>query len=362
MATIKVGLGKRSYDIRIQAGLLDSLHKELAARQLEGPAFVITSPRIRRLHGGPVLRALQNRPESVRFIQVPEGENSKSLEMASRIFAQLIQAGADRSAVVLALGGGVIGDLAGFVAATYLRGVRLVQIPTTLLAQIDSSIGGKVGVNHPLGKNLIGAFFQPSLVVADPEALKTLPVPEWRSGLMEAIKYGVIADRRLFAFMESYLDRLRMRDMSATAELIESCAAIKARVVSRDERESRLRMILNFGHTVGHALEVVTDYEILKHGEAVGWGMLFAVEHAQRLGLLHRRAAQRVKNLVAAVSLPALPALRTRDILAAMQQDKKRAGDLLRLVLPVSIGKVMIYETNDRQALAESLKACGIVA
>jgi 3-dehydroquinate synthase len=293
---------------------------------------------------------------------VPEGENSKSLSMAAQIYSQLIRAGADRDSVIVAFGGGVIGDLAGFVAATYLRGVRLVHIPTTLLAQIDSSIGGKVGVNHPLGKNLIGAFHQPSLVMADTRLLQTLPPREWRSGIFEALKYGVIGKPELFSFLESRAHQLGRPEITACTQIVKWCTAIKARIVSRDERESRLRMVLNLGHTVGHALESVTGYAKLTHGEAVGWGMLFAVQYAEGQGILKASSAIRIKRLIALLGLPPLPSLRANQVLAAMQQDKKRSGQSLRLVLPVRIGKVDIVEVCDVDGIKQILIASGIAS
>lgn len=362
METIKVPLPGHRHEILVGSGLLHELPGRLAERGLSGPLFVVTSARILRL-------CRSRRPDSWlaqlpagNVLTVPEGEGSKSLEQMARLHTLLIRRGADRSALLVGLGGGVIGDLAGFAAATYLRGVRFVQAPTTLLAQIDSSIGGKVGINHPLGKNLIGAFHQPSVILADPELLLTLPEREWRSGLFEAVKYGIIASPRLFAFLEQERESILERQMDAMTRIIVECAAIKAQVVGQDEKESGLRMILNFGHTAGHALEAVCGYGKLRHGEAVGWGMLFAVRYAENRGMLAPRAAQRIRELVRALGLPRLPRLRAEEILNAMQQDKKRRGRSLRLVLPMRIGKVTVLEVEDRGPIVDALRETGILA
>jgi 3-dehydroquinate synthase len=362
MESIKVALPGHEHRILVAPGLLQVLPRELSERGLLRSLFVVTSPRILKLFHKAFIATWPDDIPHPNFLTVPEGEGSKNLEMAARLYTRLIQQGADRSAVVLALGGGVIGDLAGFVASTYLRGVRFVQVPTTLLAQIDSSIGGKVGINHRLGKNLIGAFHQPSLILIDPQLLLTLPEREWRSGLFEAVKYGIISSSKLFAFMESELEAIRRRDMASITRLIVECAAIKARVVVRDEKESDLRMILNFGHTVGHALEAVCGYGTLRHGEAVGWGMLFAIEYSEHNGLLAPKAAGQMRNLVHAMGLPRLPHLKTESILAAIGQDKKRKGQVLRLVLPTRIGRVSVIEAGDLELIVSALHGCGILA
>jgi 3-dehydroquinate synthase len=361
MKSIRVTLPGHRHEILVEPGLTGLIPKLLKDRGLSDSVFVVTSPRIQKLYHQALTGAWPGDMPPPVFLQVPEGESSKSLEMASRLYTRLIRQGADRSAVVVALGGGVIGDLAGFVAATYLRGIRFVQVPTTLLAQIDSSIGGKVGINHELGKNLIGAFHQPSLVLSDPSLLLTLAEREWHSGLFEAVKYGIISSSRLFAFIESRLEAIRHREMDAITRLIVECAAIKARVISKDEKESGLRMILNFGHTVGHALEAACGYGKLRHGEAVGWGMLFAIEYSERKGLTSSRAARRMRELICALGLPRLPRLRSDEILASMEQDKKRRGRVLRLVVPSRIGRVSVVEAEDRESIRAALRGSGIV-
>ena len=360
MPIIQVKLPHHRYDICIEPGLLQRVADLVKRYQLEGRTFVVTSPRIRRLHGRTLEQSLCSGGLILEWLMVPEGEQSKCLMHAERLYSHLIKRRADRSSLILAFGGGMIGDLAGFVAATYLRGIRLIQIPTTLLAQIDSSIGGKVGVNHPLGKNLIGAFHQPHLVLTDPCCLQTLPRRELRAGLMEAVKYGVIADPKLFAFIEKSVPLLLACESAAVLRLVRDCSAIKAKVVSEDERESGLRMILNFGHTLGHALEAVTDYRCFKHGEAVGWGMVFAVQWAVDLGHLDYREANRVVHLVKAFGLPLLPKLSAAAIMAAMDKDKKRTQGSLRWILPQKIGQVIPYSTGDIFGLQQALIRHGI--
>jgi 3-dehydroquinate synthase len=267
-------------------------------------------------------------------------ETNKNLETVEAIARQLVHAGADRRATLVAVGGGVVGDVAGFAAATYLRGVRLVHIPTTLVAQVDSSIGGKTGVNLPEGKNLVGAFHPPKVVIADPALLATLPHREYRSGLYEVVKYGAIADRELFAFLERRMPAVLRRDPASLGWIIPRSLAIKARVVSADEREGGLRQILNFGHTLGHALETATNYRVFLHGEAVAWGMIAASMMALSMNRLPLMDAFRIVRLVASVGplpkVPAIPSARLRSILAG---DKKSRGGRVLWVFPRKIGK-----------------------
>ena len=269
-----------------------------------------------------------------------DSEAAKRLSTIEDIARQLLRAGADRHAVVVAVGGGVVGDVAGFAAATYLRGVRLVHIPTTLVAQVDSAIGGKTGVNLAEGKNLVGAFYPPKLVIADPAMLATLPHREYRSGLYEVIKYGVIADKKLFTFLESKMAAILRRDPESMSFIISRSIAIKARVVSEDEREGGLRQILNFGHTLGHALEAATGYKLFLHGEAIAWGMISATMIALATGRLPLMEAFRIVRLVTSVGplpdVPAIPEAKLRSILAG---DKKSRGGRVLWVLPRHIGE-----------------------
>jgi 3-dehydroquinate synthase len=286
-------------------------------------------------------------------------EAAKNLSTVERTSRQLVRAGADRRALLIAVGGGVVGDVAGFVAASYARGIGLVHIPTTLVAQVDSAIGGKTGVNLPEGKNLVGAFYPAKLVIVDPELLRTLPLREFRSGIYEIIKYGVVGDPKLFQFLELKMDTLLRRDPATLDFVIERSVSQKARVVSLDERESGLREILNFGHTFAHALESVTRYRKYLHGEAVGWGMIAATRLAVASGLLSAKDSGRILHLIARVgSLPRWPSASPARLIAAMQADKKTRAGRLRFVLPERIGKVCCGMEADPQILAQVLREC----
>jgi 3-dehydroquinate synthase len=300
--------------------------------------FVLSSPHVWAHWGRPLTRALGGR-HRVTAILFDDSESAKDLATVEQISRQLTRAGADRGATIVALGGGVVGDVVGFVAATYLRGVRLVQIPTTLVAQVDSSIGGKTGVNLPEGKNLVGAFYPPKLVIADPQVLRTLPHREYRSGLYEVVKYGIIADPELFEFLERRMLALLRRDSAALSWVIARCIRIKGHVVAKDEREGGLRHILNFGHTLGHALEAATRYRRFMHGEAIGWGMLALFGLAA--GRLRESQAKRMIRLVASVGpLPSLAGIRAPQLRPVLAGDKKARSGRVLWVLPRRIGKV----------------------
>jgi 3-dehydroquinate synthase len=359
MPIISVKLGSRSYLVKIDSGLLDDLG--LLARETLGEsarqAIVVSNPTVDSIYGDRAAKSLTRSGFSVSRFLIGDGERFKSLRSAESLFTFLIERRVERSGVIVAIGGGVVGDLAGFVAATYLRGIRLIQVPTTLLAQIDSSVGGKTGVNHPLGKNLIGAFHQPSLVLIDPDTLRTLPGRQMRSGLFEAIKCGVIRDRRLFHRIALEIDRLKNLESSELEHLIARCCEIKAAVVRSDERETGLRRILNFGHTVGHALEAVTHYRRFLHGEAVGYGMRAASLIAQRLGLLLPADRALIETAIADVGrLPATSTLALDDIISAMNNDKKVEAGLATFVLPAGIGKVVIRSDVPPQVVRAVLK------
>jgi 3-dehydroquinate synthase len=269
-----------------------------------------------------------------------DSETSKRLATVEQIARKLIRAGADRHATLIAVGGGVVGDVGGFAAASYLRGVRLVHVPTTLVAQVDSSIGGKTGVDLPEGKNLIGAFYPPKLVIADPDVLRTLPHRELRSGLYEVVKYGIVADRKLFAYLERRMPALLRRDPKALSWVIERSARIKGRVVSEDEREVGLRQILNFGHTFGHALEAATGYRRFVHGEAIGWGMMAVTLLGLAKNQIPERDAGRILRLIASIGpLPSFDSVRARELLTIMAGDKKSRGGRILWILPAGIGK-----------------------
>ena len=329
------------YAVLCGRGTLARAGREVARLGEMTDVFLISSPRVWK-HWG---RALEESFRGVgsKTVLLDDRESAKTMATVERVCRQLVRAGADRRAVIVALGGGVVGDVAGFVAASYLRGVALVHVPTTLVAQVDSAIGGKTGVNLPEGKNLVGAFYQPRLVIADPGTLATLPLREYRSGLYEVIKYGVIGDARFFDFLERDLEALVARKPAQLGWVVPRCVRTKAAVVSRDERESGLRQILNFGHTVGHALEAVTRYSRFLHGEAIGWGMMAATLIAVALGRLDAGGAARILRLVARVGpLPELPGMGASRLLGALRADKKARSGRLSFVLPRRIGKVEV--------------------
>jgi len=345
---VRVDLADRGYDIIIQAGLLDQAGEYLRPLAKSANAVVVTNAVVNRLYGSRLIRSLQAAGFRTSVICLPDGERTKSLRWVSAILDELVRRRYERTTVLLALGGGVVGDLAGFAAAVYLRGIPFVQVPTTLVAQVDSSIGGKTGVNHPLGKNLIGAFYQPQLVLSDPDVLHTLPAREYRAGLAEVIKYGVIADARLFKFLETEMHGILNFDPAAVHHIIQSSSASKATVVSQDEREGDRRRILNFGHTLGHALETVTKYRRYRHGEAVAIGMVVAARLAVQLGLADTRVAARIRDLVHKAGLPdQLPPYPAAALLRAMRQDKKVRDQRIHFVLPGRIGHVSVQPVDE---------------
>jgi len=337
MPTIRVNSSAGPYDFYCARGAIKSVASRIQRLGDATGVFVLSSPHVWE-HWGRTLA--KNIPAAKRPILFDDSEEWKRLATVEAIAQELVRARADRHATIVAVGGGVVGDVGGFVAASYLRGVRLVHIPTTLVAQVDSSIGGKTGVNLPEGKNLVGAFYPPKLIVADPETLTTLPHREFRSGLYEVVKYGVIADAELFNFLERRMPAILRRDPAALSWIIPRCAAIKAHVVNKDERESGLRQILNFGHTIGHALEAVTRYKRFLHGEAIGWGMIAAILLAVATGKLRDADAIRMIRLVASIGpLPSLGKIRAAELRPILAGDKKaRAGRVL-WVLPRRIGK-----------------------
>lgn len=366
MRVITVPLGKRSYSIHIGQGLLSRLGAECAAlgnrragkgkggapRQwvfgfepapLGGRCAVITDHRVEPHYAGTALRSLKQAGFEPALVVVPAGETAKSLRTVATCYKQLAAHRLERSSFIVALGGGVVGDLAGFVAATYLRGIALVQVPTTLLAQVDSSVGGKVGVNLPAGKNLVGAFFQPRLVVCDLATLQTLPEREFRAGLAEVIKYGIIYDPRLFTLVERDLEKLLRLEPTVLGQVVARCCEIKAEVVRADETESGLRAMLNFGHTIGHALEAIGRYGKYLHGEAIAIGQVAAARLSRALLGLPERDCQRIEKLFQRVGLPTKVKLRPAQwtaLLQAMRLDKKVRGGELRFVLIQRLGEV----------------------
>ncbi|TAJ24278.1 MAG: 3-dehydroquinate synthase [Nitrospirae bacterium] len=340
---VRVSLAERSYDILIKAGLLREVGRRLLGLGLAGKVAVVTNPVVARLYAPAVLRSLKAAGYQTLMIVVPEGERAKSLRWVSAILDELVRARFERGSVLLALGGGVVGDLAGFAASIFVRGIPFVQVPTTLVSQVDSSVGGKTGVNHPLGKNLIGAFHQPRLVLIDPDTLGTLPVRERVAGLAEVIKYGMIEDERFFAYLERRMaDLLKLESDAVVHAIMRSCE-IKASVVAEDERESDRRRVLNYGHTVGHALESLGRYRTLIHGEAVAIGMVQEADLAGQLGLCPPEVVIRQRDLVRQAGLPdKLPPVRFTELWNTMQHDKKVAQGRLYCVLPERIGRVVI--------------------
>ena len=346
MHTVDVDLGLRSYDIHIDNGLIGRAGTLLSAA-MGRTAAVITNSTIAPLY----LTALKNSLAAAGFkvfeIVLPDGEQFKTLDTMHVIYDQLLGFGLDRSGFLVALGGGVVGDMTGFAAATFLRGIPFVQIPTTLLAQVDSSVGGKTGVNLPGGKNMVGAFYQPKAVIIDPLVLQTLPERELRAGLAEVIKYGVISDPGFFAFLESNLRAIMRLDTAALASVIVRCCSIKADITSRDEREQGVRAHLNFGHTLGHAVETLTGYADFLHGEAVAIGMCAAAQLAQSLGLCGAADVQRIEGLVTSAGLPvAAPLFPAVDYLHVMLKDKKKTGSTVNFVLPHRIGEVVLHPVS----------------
>ena len=354
-ALIHVRLGQRSYPIYIGSDMLSSLGPALRRHGIGQQVAVITDTKVGRLYLAALQRSLRRHGFRGTSVTVPSGEHQKALGVVQALTGALLEAGVGRDGAIIALGGGVIGDLAGFVAATYLRGVPLVHVPTTLLAQVDSSIGGKVGVNHPLGKNMIGAFHQPRLVWSDASMLRTLPRREAICGLGEVLKYGIIRDPVLFAWVENNLDRLLAQDPAALHLVIRRCASIKARITAADEREHGLRMILNHGHTIGHALEAAGSLKALKHGEAVLLGMAAECIVAHEAGLLTKGANERIQRLISRIPVPH-PTLPMASILRHLHHDKKNVGGKTRFVLPTRIGRVRVVDDVDRDLVKSSIR------
>jgi 3-dehydroquinate synthase len=336
MQHIPVRLAHASYEILVGAGVLQNIEEHLERAGLRGPFLVVSQPRIFKAAGSLL-------PKRLPVVLIPDGERAKTLATVARLLDRMVELKLTRQSTVIAFGGGVVGDVSGFVASIYMRGIPVVQAPTTLLAQVDSSIGGKTGVNHRVAKNLIGTFYQPRLVLSDPLVLQKLPEREYGSGLYEALKYGVIRDGALFEEFESNAKVFRERDPEATARLVARCAAIKADVVMTDEKESDLRRILNFGHTVGHGLEAAARYQRLKHGEAVGYGMIAAARIGYSLEKLPAADRQRIENAVCSLGrLPSLTGIQCKDVLHALQHDKKVHNGAIHFVLPRAIGRVEI--------------------
>lgn len=355
MQTLRVELGDRSYPIYIGSGLL--ARAELIAERLrKKKVAIVTNDTVAPLYLAPFRLALESRGVEVLPITLPDGESHKNWQTLNRIFDSLLENHCERGTTIIALGGGVIGDLAGFAAAAFLRGVPYIQVPTTLLAQVDSAVGGKTAINHPLGKNMIGAFYQPRAVIIDTDTLATLQPREFAAGLAEVVKYGLIRDPALFDWLENNVTQLVKRDPKPLAHAIERSCAIKAEIVALDEREDGVRALLNLGHTFGHAIEAGMGYGAWLHGEAVAAGMVLAARLSQRLGLIAMQDVSRISALLARAGLPVTPPdLGLARFLELMRHDKKIEAGRIRFVLLNRIGDAAICDQIPAEALADIL-------
>ena len=359
---VPIDLGDRSYDILIGAGLLDD-PASYEGLPTSGHALIVTNETVAPLYLASLEQGLKRRHRQVHTVVLPDGEAHKNWATLQRIFDGLLAAGCDRKTVLYALGGGVVGDMTGFAAACFMRGVSFVQLPTTLLSQVDSSVGGKTGINHPLGKNMVGAFHQPLRVLCDLSVLRTLPARELSAGLAEVIKYGPIADMAFFEWIETRIDALRALDLQALAHAVQRSCEIKAAVVSSDERESGLRAILNFGHTFGHAIEAGMGYGAWLHGEAVGCGMVMAARLSQAVGLVDAAFVDRVKRLVERAGLPVVapvldPGRNAERYLDLMRVDKKAEAGEIRFVLIDGPGRAVLRPVPDAVVADVIARSC----
>ena len=353
---VPIALGERSYDIQIGCGLLSD-PASWAGLPASADALIVSNTQVAPLYADRLAAQLAPHHRRVLQLALPDGEQYKTAATLERVYDQLLGAGCDRKTVIYALGGGVVGDMAGFAAACYMRGVPFVQVPTTLLAQVDSSVGGKTAINHPLGKNMIGAFYQPARVICDLDLLDTLPERELSAGLAEIIKYGPIADVVFLDWIETHIDALRARDKAALAHAVRRSCEIKAWVVGMDEREGGLRAILNFGHTFGHAIETGQGYGVWLHGEAVGCGLVMAADLSARLGLVDGALVPRLQRLCERAGLPVqapvMPLCRWMDL---MRVDKKAEGGEIRFVLINGLGHAVVRPAPDAR-VAEVIAA-----
>jgi 3-dehydroquinate synthase len=356
---IDVSTASASYPIVIATGLASRLAAELDEAGVPPRRVIVSSPTVWRHLGNTITAALPGTP----LILVPDGERAKHTKTVGRIYDGLMDVNTDRGSVVVAIGGGVIGDMAGFAAATWLRGIPVVQMPTTLLAQVDSAVGGKVGVNHPLGKNMIGAFHQPRLVVVDPLVLRTLPRREFRAGLYEVVKYGMAFDPALFAEVSANVSAIFRHDPAVLTSIVAASCRIKARVVGEDERERGPRRLLNFGHTAGHALEALTNYRRFRHGEAIAWGMLVAAELSVARGALPGEARDALAALVRALGpLPPVADLPVDAVIEATRRDKKVVDGRLHFIVATALGQSTVVSDVAEDELRDALLRVGLRA
>ena len=359
MEKVRVDLGERSYDITIGSNMLRSIGTSLKPFDFSPKVSLVSNTTVHPLYGDVVSNSLKKAGFDVLTVTIPDGEEYKDLLRVEYIYNELLKAKLDRSSSLVALGGGVIGDITGFSASTYMRGISYIQVPTTLLAQVDSSVGGKTGVNHKLGKNMIGTFWQPRLVWIDVKTLNTLQKREFLSGVAEVIKYGVIWDEELFYFLEKNRTRILSLDKDVLMYVIKRSCEIKAEVVSKDEREAGLRSILNFGHTIGHAIETVTGYRKYLHGEAVAIGMCLEAKLASVLGLIDNVTVSKIKALIDSYSLPPeMPKdIDVDHILSSMELDKKAVAGKLKFILPEKIGSVRIEKEVPEKVIRDLLRS-----
>lgn len=358
MEKVRVELKERSYDIYIEKDILRNLGNVLKSQELSNKIAIVSNPTVYHLYGKVILDSLKKNGFDAIVITIPDGEEYKDLLWLEYIYNRLLSAKLDRKSVLIALGGGVIGDITGFAASTYMRGISYVQVPTTLLAQVDSSVGGKTGVNHRLGKNMIGTFWQPKLVWIDVATLKTLPEREFLAGLSEVIKYGVIWDRDLFDFLEEKREKILKLNNRLVMHTIRRSCEIKAGIVSKDERESGLRSILNYGHTIGHAIETATEYTRFLHGEAIAIGMCIEAELSSKLKFIDSAEVNRIKSIIESYGLPSkIPEdIDKQFMLSSMELDKKSVAGELKFILPERIGKVRIHKGIPQEVIRELLQ------
>ncbi|MDD5383103.1 MAG: 3-dehydroquinate synthase [Candidatus Margulisbacteria bacterium] len=368
MAKIKVDLKERSYEVIVGAEILADIGKIIESEKWGRDVFIITDPLVNDLYGDNLRKGLKSFKHHT--IEIPRGEKNKDLKIASRVYDELVRYSAHRDSLIIAFGGGVVGDLAGFVAATYMRGINYLQVPTTLLAQVDAAIGGKTGVNHPKCKNLIGSFYQPKLVCADVETLTSLPARELRTGLAEVVKYGVIEDADFFKFLEANSHHLNTKAFESPDTLraslkvwqiiVTESAKIKASVVAKDEKEAGLRMILNYGHTIGHAIETLTRYRAYNHGEAVAIGMVAAAEIASRQKMIGTDSVLRIVDLLEKLGLPTeIEGLPANKVVQALGIDKKVMAGKIQFVLPERIGKAVVADNVPIKVIKSVIEELG---
>lgn len=357
MQEIKVELGERSYRIAIGSDMLAGLSGRLKDFGFSRIA-VISNPTVYGLYGNVLSGSLEEEGFDAPVIIIPDGEEYKELLWAYYIYGELLKQRLDRASAVIALGGGVIGDISGFAASTYMRGLSFIQVPTTLLAQVDSSVGGKTGVNHPLGKNMIGTFYQPRLVWADTGTLRSLPKREFLAGIAEVIKYGVIWDETLFRFLDEKREEILSLDREAVEHIVKRSCEIKAEIVSKDERETGLRAVLNYGHTIGHALETATGYTEYLHGEAIAIGMCLEARLSSLLGIMEEKEAEEIRSLIRSYGLPAEmpPGIDPDRLIGAMELDKKAVAGRLKFILPEKTGSFRIQAVADISKIIEAIR------